>query len=186
MSGDYLRFESISKSFPGVKALDNVSFEVESGSVHALVGENGAGKSTLLKILSGAYKQDSGSMLVAGERISFESPKDALRSGVSVIYQELHLVGEMSVAENIYLGHLPNRNGFVKSAELIEAAANRLEDVGVAIDPREKVGRLPLALRQMVEIAKALGTGKPVRLQRTREDDMRAGYCRTSPLKRTG
>jgi L-arabinose transport system ATP-binding protein len=156
MSGDYLRFESISKSFPGVKALDNVSFEVESGSVHALVGENGAGKSTLLKILSGAYRQDSGSILVAGERMSFGSPIDALRSGVSVIYQELHLVAEMSVAENIYLGHLPNRNGFVKSAELIEAAANRLEDVGVAIDPREKVGRLPLALRQMVEIAKAL------------------------------
>lgn len=156
MSGGFLRFESISKSFPGVKALDNVSFGVESGSVHALVGENGAGKSTLLKILSGAYKQDSGSIVVAGERVSFESPIDAIRCGVSVIYQELHLIPEMSIAENIYLGHLPNRFGFLENAELLDLTVKQLAEVGVQVDPREKVGRLPLALKQMVEIAKAL------------------------------
>ncbi|MCW5945466.1 MAG: L-arabinose ABC transporter ATP-binding protein AraG [Fimbriimonadales bacterium] len=156
MSGGFLRFESISKSFPGVKALDTVSFGVESGSVHALVGENGAGKSTLLKILSGAYRQDSGSIVVAGEHVSFASPIDAIRSGVSVIYQELHLVPEMSIAENIYLGHLPNRFGFLESTVMLDLAATQLAEVGVQVDPREKVGRLPLALRQMVEIAKAL------------------------------
>ena len=151
-----LRFEAITKTFPGVKALEDVTFEAEAGSVHALCGENGAGKSTLLKILSGVYQSDSGQMLLDGVPIKFGSPIEAIHAGISVIYQELHLVPEMSVAENIFLGHLPSGGGIVKRAELREAAREILAQVGVDIDPDAKVGSLSLAQRQMVEIGKAL------------------------------
>src|ERR1044071_838829 len=103
-----LAFDRVSMEFPGVKALTDVSFEVRAGSVHALMGENGAGKSTLLKILSGAYHPTAGSVVIDGQPRTFLSTADALASGVAVIYQELHLVPEMSVAENLFLGHLPN------------------------------------------------------------------------------
>jgi L-arabinose transport system ATP-binding protein len=145
--------------FPGVKALSDVSFGVNAGSIHALMGENGAGKSTLLKILSGAYTPSSGTLMVAGERRVFQTTADALAAEVAVIYQELHLVPEMSVAENIFLGHLPQRMGVVDRNALAEAARKQLALVGEAIDPRTKVRRLPLAQRQMVEIAKALTRG---------------------------
>jgi len=152
----YLEFDSLSKSFPGVRALDSVSFGIEEGSVHALCGENGAGKSTLLKILSGAYRQDSGSVILGGMAGTYISPYGAIEAGVAVIYQELHLVPEMSVAENIFLGHLPQRAGVVNKRLLEQKAKRHLASLGVNIDPWEKVGRLPIALRQIVEIAKAL------------------------------
>ena len=142
-----------------MKALQEVSFEVRGGSVHALMGENGAGKSTLLKILSGAYRPSAGGLAIEGRSRAFNDTADALSSGVAVIYQELHLVPEMSVAENLFLGHLPQRAGFVKRAELAAAARRQLELIGEAIDPDTKLGRLPLAQRQMVEIAKALTRG---------------------------
>ncbi len=145
--------------FPGVKALQDVSFDVRAGSVHALMGENGAGKSTLLKILSGAYRPSAGGVAIDGQPRAFESTADALAAGVAVIYQELHLVPEMSVAENLFLGHLPQRAGLVKRSELVTAARKQLDLIGEAIDPGTKVGRLPLAQRQMVEIAKALTRG---------------------------
>jgi L-arabinose transport system ATP-binding protein len=145
--------------FPGVKALTEVSFDVSAGSVHALVGENGAGKSTLLKILSGAYRPTAGSVVIDGEPRVFENTSDALACGVAVIYQELHLVPEMSVAENLFLGHLPQRMGLVNRGELASAARKQLELVGESINPDTKLGRLPLAQRQMVEIAKALTRG---------------------------
>ena len=154
-----LGFQNVSMSFPGVKALQDVSFEVRGGSVHALMGENGAGKSTLLKILSGAYRPTSGALAIDGAPCAFQETADALRAGVAVIYQELHLVPEMTVAENLFLGHLPNRCGLLSRRELIAAARRQLELVGEAIDPDTKVGRLPLAQRQMVEIAKALTRG---------------------------
>jgi L-arabinose transport system ATP-binding protein len=154
-----LSFDRVSMTFPGVKALQEVSFTVHGGSVHALMGENGAGKSTLLKILSGAYRPTAGHLAIEGQPRTFASTSDALAAGVAVIYQELHLVPEMSVAENIFLGHLPQRGGIVKRAELAAAARRQLELVGETIDPATKLGRLSLAQRQMVEIAKALTRG---------------------------
>ena len=150
-----LGFDRVSMEFPGVKALDDVSFDVRAGSIHALMGENGAGKSTLLKILSGAYVPSDGALVIAGERRIFH----ALAAGVAVIYQELHLVPEMSVAENLFLGHLPQRFGLVNRRALADAARKQLELIGEDIDPWTKLGKLPLAQRQMVEIAKALTRG---------------------------
>jgi L-arabinose transport system ATP-binding protein len=159
MSTTSLAFDRVAKEFPGVRALQDVSFGVEAGSVHALVGENGAGKSTLLKILSGAHTPSDGSLLIDGRPRVFASTGDALAAGVAVIYQELHLVPEMSVAENLFLGHLPQRLAIINRRELAAAARRQLERVGERIDPWTKVGRLPLAQRQMVEIAKALTRG---------------------------
>ncbi|MEO7454296.1 MAG: L-arabinose ABC transporter ATP-binding protein AraG [Fimbriimonadales bacterium] len=152
----YLRFENLSKSFPGVRALDDVSFCVEEGSVHALCGENGAGKSTLLKILSGVYSQDSGQVVLNGEPTRYSSPVGAIDAGIAVIYQELHLVPEMTVSENVFLGHMPQRGGWVNRSELAAKTRSMLDTLGVKIDPWARVGSLPIALRQIVEIAKAL------------------------------
>jgi L-arabinose transport system ATP-binding protein len=152
----YLQFENLSKSFPGVNALDSVSFGVDEGSVHALCGENGAGKSTLLKILSGVYSQDSGKVLLNGEATTYASPFGAIDAGIVVIYQELHLVPEMSVAENVFLGHIPQKAGWVNRRSLAEKTTELLDTLGVKIDPWTRVGSLPIALRQIVEIAKAL------------------------------
>src|SRR5688500_8506445 len=156
MTASPLAFEHVSMEFPGVKALTDVSFDVRAGSVHALMGENGAGKSTLLKILSGAYRPTSGSLVIDEQPRVFADTSHALAAGVAVIYQELHLVPEMSVAENLFLGHLPQRLGLVNRRDLRMAARKQLDLVGEAIDPAMKLGRLPLAQRQMVEIAKAL------------------------------
>src|SRR5947209_4558756 len=116
----YLEFKDITKTYPGVTALQGVSFGVREGSVHALLGENGAGKSTLLKTLSGAHRPTSGSLQIGGQTHVFQSTAEALAAGVAVIYQELHLVPQMTVAENIYLGHLPNTGGVVNRKKLRE------------------------------------------------------------------
>jgi L-arabinose transport system ATP-binding protein len=154
-----LTFDHVSMEFPGVKALSDVSFAVRAGSVHALVGENGAGKSTLLKILSGALRPTAGSVRIDGQPQHFASTATALAAGVAVIHQELHLVPHLSVAENVFLGHLPHRLGVVDRSALAAAARRQLELVGESIDPATRLGRLPLAQRQMVEIAKALSRG---------------------------
>jgi len=154
-----LAFDHIGMEFPGVKALDDVSFAVHAGSVHALVGENGAGKSTLLKILGGAIRPVTGTLRIDGSPRTFAGASEALAAGVAVIHQELHLVPQLSVAENIFLGHLPRRHGLVDRRALAEAARRQLELVGEDLDPATRVGRLPLAQRQMVEIAKALSRG---------------------------
>lgn len=151
-----LRFEHVTKSFPGVRALEDVSLESRAGSVHALLGENGAGKSTLLKVLSGVYQPDSGGLLIDDRETAFARPSDAIDSGVAVIYQELNLVPELSVAENIYLGHFPARAGVVDRRSLHAKAYELLRTLDDSIDPRALVAKLPLAQRQMVEIAKAL------------------------------
>jgi L-arabinose transport system ATP-binding protein len=152
----YLEFRSVSKGFPGVQALSDVSFGVAEGSVHALCGENGAGKSTLLKILSGVYRADAGDVVLNGRVCDFGSPFDAIRAGVSVIYQELHLVPEMSVAENVFLGHLPNNLMGVDRSLLRAKTEALLKQVGLQVSPDARVGSLSIAQRQMVEIAKAL------------------------------
>lgn len=160
--GQYLEFCRITKSFPGVTALNNVSFGVSEGSVHALIGENGAGKSTLLKILSGAYTPTSGKMRIASQDHVFHSTAEALAAGIAVIYQELQLVPEMSVAENLYLGHLPASLGIVDRRTLYNNSLQQLRRLGEDIDPRIRVSRLPIAQRQMVEIAKALTRGAKI------------------------
>lgn len=157
MTNNSLQFDSITKTFPGVKALDDISFSVKEGSVHALLGENGAGKSTLLKVLSGVHVPDSGRVLINEMPHTFQSPMAAIRAGVAVIYQELHLVPDMSVEENLLLGHMPTRLGIVNKRKMREAAIRHLAILEENIDPSMQVGALPIAQRQMVEIAKALG-----------------------------
>ena len=157
-----LAFNQVTKEFPGVRALDGVSFTADGGSVHALMGENGAGKSTLLKILSGAYSPTAGALEIDGVRQVFADTAAALAAGVAVIYQELFLVPEMSVAENLFLGHLPARGGIVDRSRLRAEAKRHLAWIGEEIDPDTKVGHLPIAQRQLVEIAKALSRGARV------------------------
>jgi L-arabinose transport system ATP-binding protein len=152
-----LEFKSISKVFPGVKALDSISFGINPGEVHGLVGENGSGKSTLLKILSGAYRPTEGHMLLKGIPQEFKNTSSALEVGIAVIYQELNLVPEMSVAENLMLGHLPTKkNGFIDFPSLYETAKKQLSFVLEDIDPKQKIKSLSIGQRQMIEIAKAL------------------------------
>jgi len=151
-----LHFEEIGKQFPGVQALQHITFGAREGSVHGLIGENGAGKSTLLKILSGVHQPNSGSMYLDNQPHVFTSPIEAIHAGIAIIYQELHLVPEMSVAENLMLGHLPNRLGVVKRKQLKQNALEILATMDEHIDPFAKLSSLPIAQRQMIEIAKAL------------------------------
>ena len=152
----FLQFSSVSKSFPGVKALDDVSIGFERGKVHGIAGENGAGKSTLLNILSGAYKSDSGTVLIGGKESVFASSHDALSAGIAKIHQELFLVPELTAAENLFLGHMPQTNGVLNKKLLFENARTAMLEVGEEIDPGIKVKDLSTAQRQMLEIAKAL------------------------------
>lgn len=162
MTAAALRFDGIGKTFPGVKALDGISFSAHPGQVHALMGENGAGKSTLLKILGGAYIPNSGTLQIGEQVMAFKNAADSIASGVAVIHQELHLVPEMSVAENLFLGHLPARFGVVNRGLLRKQALACLKGLADEIDPAEKLGRLSLGQRQLVEIAKALSRGAHV------------------------
>jgi L-arabinose transport system ATP-binding protein len=152
----YLEFENINKTYPGVHALRNVSFRMQGGKVTALMGENGAGKSTLLKILNGDVRPDTGSIIINGVTQKFTTPIDAIRSSISVIYQERQLVPSMSVMENVFLEDLPVRRfGFVNRAELKSRTQKIIDTFGLQIDPTELVGRLSVAHQQMVEIMKA-------------------------------
>ena len=153
----YLQFDNLSKTFPGVRALGDVSFGVGEGSIHALMGENGAGKSTLLKILAGAHKPDAGGVLrIGGAEHVFASTGAAIAAGVAVIYQELQLVPSLSVAENLFLGHLPSTGGFLRRGPMLAESRKLLRMLGEDIDPGARLGSLPIGQRQMVEIAKAL------------------------------
>ncbi|PKH26576.1 L-arabinose ABC transporter ATP-binding protein AraG [Enterobacterales bacterium CwR94] len=151
-----LSFHSIGKTFPGVTALQDISFACYPGQVHALMGENGAGKSTLLKILSGNYLPTQGEIHLQGQPVHFANTQEALDAGIAIIYQELHLVAEMSVAENIWLGQLPQRAGLVNRKLLHQETQMQLDYLGLDIDPKTPVKYLSLGQRQMVEIAKAL------------------------------
>ncbi|MGB7996471.1 MAG: L-arabinose ABC transporter ATP-binding protein AraG [Photobacterium halotolerans] len=151
-----LEFRQISKHFPGVKALSDISFRVSSGSVHALMGENGAGKSTLLKTLSGLYQPTSGELVINDKAVRLSSTVDALEQGIAIIYQELNLVPELSVAENIYLGQLPTKNGKVDTETLNRNASAQLARLGEDFDPSLPLKTFSIGQWQMVEIAKAL------------------------------
>ena len=151
-----LEFRDIEKNYPGVRALYGINFKAEGGRVMALMGENGAGKSTLLKILSADIQPDIGQILINGEEVHFQSPVDAIRGGVSVIYQERQLFASLSVAENIFCGDLPsNKLGGYDSRQIIKDTKELLDKFGLDIDPYEKVGHLNVAHQQMVEIMKA-------------------------------
>ncbi|WP_323121500.1 L-arabinose ABC transporter ATP-binding protein AraG [Burkholderia alba] len=151
-----LRFDNIGKVFPGVRALDGISFDVHAGQIHGLMGENGAGKSTLLKILGGEYQPDSGSMLVDGQAQRFPNAAASIAAGIAVIHQELQYVPDLTVAENLLLGRLPNAFGWVRKGDAQRFVRERLAAMGVDLDPRAKLRRLSIAQRQMVEICKAL------------------------------
>ena len=151
-----LRLDGVSKSFPGVKALSDVSFQVAPGEIRALVGENGAGKSTLMKILSGAYVADAGAIALADAPVTDPTPASMIARGVAVIYQELAQAPHLTVAENIFLGRLPMKGFRVDWAEARRKARAAMERLGFAIDPDARIADLSVAKRQMVEIAKAL------------------------------
>jgi ABC-type sugar transport system ATPase subunit len=158
-SSPVLAARGVTKSFPGVRALGGVDFDVRPGEVHALCGENGAGKSTLMRVLSGAFRPDSGEVIFKGAGIEFRNTRDALGRGILLVHQEISLVSELTVAENIFLGALPAIGGFVSRRNLYDRARSVLREAGgefQKIDPRARVGALAFARQQMVEIARAM------------------------------
>ncbi len=153
-----LEMKNITKEFPGVKALNNVTFTVSPGDIHCLVGENGAGKSTLMKVLSGVYPHGSysGDILLNGEVQRFNNISDSEKAGIAIIYQELALIPELTVYENIFLGHEIHHNGVVDWNETIQQATVMLEKVGLDVSPEVKIKDLGVGKQQLVEIAKAM------------------------------
>jgi ribose transport system ATP-binding protein len=157
MAEHILEMRGITKKFPGVIALDQVNLYVSRGEVHALLGENGAGKSTLVKILAGAYTKDSGEIELFGKKIEIGNPRNAETLGISIIYQELNLVGSLSVAENIFMGRLKTFGGIhINWADVKREAERLLYDLEIDIDVHRQVRDLGIAQQQMVEVAKAL------------------------------
>lgn len=150
-----LKLDSISKTFPGVTALDNIQFEMFPGEVHALLGENGAGKSTLIKIMTGIYQPDSGEILLDGLPIKISNSAQAQVYGIAAIYQEPVVFPDLNVAENIFIGHRV-QGAFVEWRKMYREAAEILAQLGVSLDPRSQARGLTLAQQQTVEIAKAL------------------------------
>ena len=154
---DVLVASNVSKSFPGVKALSDVSIRLGRGSIHALLGENGAGKSTLIKIITGVYRPNSGTLTLDGAPLHFNGPRDAIAAGVGVVHQERNLIPRFSVGENIMLDRLGG--GFLRPIDYDNVhaqARNWLDLLGLDLDSRTTVSRLSVAKMQMVEIAKAL------------------------------
>jgi D-xylose transport system ATP-binding protein len=154
----FLAMREITKTFPGVRALDGVSFDLNPGELHALVGENGAGKSTLMKILGGVYpySEYGGEVLIEGKEQRFSGVRDAAQAGIAVIFQELSLVKEMSIGENIFLGREPRRFGVIRWEEVYRRARQLLDDVHLGLDPHTPIRNLGIGQQQLVEIAKAL------------------------------
>jgi ABC-type sugar transport system ATPase subunit len=158
MSKSLLEMKQITKSFPGVKALDGVSFDLKQGEIHALVGENGAGKSTLIKILAGVYpySEYGGQIIIDGTERRFASIREAEHARIAVIYQELSLVKDLGVAENLFLGREPRRLGVINWEELYSRAEKLLADLHLSVDPRTPVRNLGIGQQQLIEIGKAL------------------------------
>ena len=157
MAQEYiLEMLNISKSFPGVKALDDVTLKVKPATVHSLMGENGAGKSTLMKCLFGIYSHDEGKILFDGKEINFENPAEALKNHVSMVHQELNQVLDRSVMENIWLGRYPMKGCFVDEQTMYSETKRIFDELDINVDPKIKAGALQVAQRQMVEIAKAV------------------------------
>ena len=151
-----LEMKGISKSFPGVKALDNVQLTVKEGEVVALMGENGAGKSTLMKCLFGIYRKDNGEIFLDGKEVNFTSPKQALNNGVAMVHQELNQVRQRNIQDNIWLGKYPTKFGIVDEKKMYDDTKAIFDDLEIPLDPRTKVSTLSVSEMQMVEIAKAV------------------------------
>ncbi|MEG2624498.1 MAG: sugar ABC transporter ATP-binding protein, partial [Clostridia bacterium] len=153
-----LEMQGISKAFPGVKALDDVSFQLKRGEIHALIGENGAGKSTLMKVLMGIYCPDAGGILLRGKPFQAENPKNAQENGISMIYQEFNLIPDLTVAENIFVAREPRKyaNLVIDEKRMIQRTQLLLDELHLDINASRTVSSLSVAEKQMVEIAKAL------------------------------
>lgn len=158
----YIEFDRITKRFPGVTALDQVTFGIESGTCHAVVGENGAGKSTLGRILTGIYDLDGGEIRIDGRPVGLMEPGDALDLGIGMVHQELVFCENLSVAENLCLGALPARGGFVSDRKMKDRALQLLSAIEADMDVETPIGNLPVAQQQLVQIAAALGSGARV------------------------
>lgn len=157
-----LEMIDISKEFPGVKALDGVQLKVRPGTVHALMGENGAGKSTLMKCLFGIYHEDNGEIYLEGVKVKFNSAKQALENGVSMVHQELNQVRQRNIMDNIWLGRYPQKGVFIDEQKMYDDTKKIFEDLDIQLDPKEKVGKLTVSQMQMVEIAKAVSYNSKV------------------------
>ena len=153
---ELLRMVNINKSFPGVKALSNVSLDLNSGEVHALCGENGAGKSTLMKVLSGVYHAEEGEIFINGEKVVIEDTKRAHELGISIIFQEFNLCSHLSVAENIWLDREPKNGPIINDKLMLKKTQEILNELGLSISPKTLIRNLSVAEQQMVEIAKAI------------------------------
>jgi len=156
MNAPALKMTGISKEFPGIRALADVDLEVRAGEVHAIVGENGAGKSTLVKILNGVYQPDAGTIEVHGEEVRLTEPTEARRHGIGMVYQELNLVPDLTVAENITLGSMPHSGPFIDRGRIAQSANRVLEMLDTGLDSRARVATLSISEQQLVEIAKVL------------------------------
>lgn len=152
-----LQMTDITKTFPGVKALDHVSLTLKRGTVHALMGENGAGKSTLMKCLFGIYNKDSGTILLEGKEVNFKNSREALDNGVAMVHQELNQALKRSVMDNIWLGRYPKHLGLVvDETKMYRETMKIFDELGINVDPHRIMSTMPVSQRQMVEIAKAV------------------------------
>ncbi len=157
LDSEYLvSMEDITKEFPGVKALDKVNFNLKKGEVHVLLGENGAGKSTLMKILCGAYPKDSGKIYIDNDEVNFTNVKDAKDAGVSIIYQELNLISNLTIAENIFIGEEPIKNGIIDWKSMYQESQKYLDNLKLNISSKSKIKDLGIAEQQMIEVARSL------------------------------
>jgi len=162
MSAVLLEIKNLTKEFPGVRAVDDVSFNINKNSVHCLVGENGAGKSTLIKILTGAITRTAGTILMNGKAYTAHNPKDAKQKGVSTLFQELNVVDQLTVEENLTLGMEDTWFGFLRKTDNIKKMVNVLESIEPSINPNQRVSELSVAQKQMVEIARAVASESDV------------------------
>ena len=151
-----LTMKGIDKSFPGVRALDHVDLEVRKGEVHALMGENGAGKSTLMKVLTGIYSKDSGTITYEGREVEFHNPKEAQEAGIVIVHQELNMMNHLTVAQNIFIGREYMKGGLIDDGRMNDEARKLFQQLGIDINPAEKMGNLTVGKQQMCEIAKAI------------------------------
>ena len=151
-----LTMKGIDKSFPGVHALDHVDLEVRKGEVHALMGENGAGKSTLMKVLTGIYTKDSGTITYEGREVEFHNPKEAQEAGIVIVHQELNMMNHLTVAQNIFIGREYMKGGLIDDGRMNDEARKLFSQLGIDINPAEKMGNLTVGKQQMCEIAKAI------------------------------
>lgn len=156
MSDYILELKGITKIFPGVKALDNVHFQLKPGEIHALMGENGAGKSTFIKVITGVHKAEEGTMFLDGKPVYFKGPKEAQEAGIAAIYQHVTSYPHLSVTENIFMGHEKTKGGKLQWREMHAAANELLKELSADFNATDEMGTLSVAQQQMVEIAKAL------------------------------